>query len=440
MSKIVQVIAAVLAIGVVPSLSQAQTSPPLVFITPVQNGVPAGLPPNGTSFREMCLNPQSWPTAWARQNAFGAAVQFFETLTNAELSQCFTNLKNAGKTLIVAGGSLRAPHCNTGAECFAAHIGQFNRIASLSPPPVILELDEPLTHGGFAHDIPYVVAQTVDYIRLVRQLAPGLPVMLDEAYPAQPYTTLGSLVHQINAGAIAQTGVGIQYFMLDHDWTAPGGNFAEIAAMRDYVRSIGVKFGVLFWQSGWGDWLGGLMTQGINYRNAGINPDVYFLNNFVGSPTTSLPENQGGTYTHSLREFVNAFLPVSNTAYGLVSGEYLLPNQGKSSVDNRFRLVYQGDGNLVLYRTVVPTNPNTWIWLWQTGQTNLPGGAWMQDVDGNFVVYNFQNGSYVPWWSSGTSSSSNAGAYLVVQSDSNLVIYRGSTPIWSRPNFIPGLY
>ena len=56
-------------------------------------------------------------------------------------------------------------------------------------------------------------------------------------------------------------------------------------------------------------------------------------------------------------------------------------------------------------------------------------------------MYDYVGGNYVfSGWASNTSSAANAGAYLVVQSDGNVVIYRGLTPIWSRPNFVPGQY
>jgi hypothetical protein len=338
--------------------------------------------------------------------------------------------------LIVAVAPLRS-FCQTGQQCFNDWYPTMLRIAGLNPPSVIVEFDEPLTRGGYQNNVPYVVAQTVDYIRLLRQLAPGIPIMLDEGYPSTDYVTLGSFVQQVNAGAIAQTGVGIQYFTLDHDWSA-GGSFGEITALRDYVRSIGVQFGVLFWKSGYVNWEAGLMQQGQNYKNNNINPDFAFVSNFVGVPETSLPETLPGTYARSLRQFVNVYLPAPTATNGLTSNAYLLPNEYRDSVDGRFRLQYQGDGNLVLSRK----SDGFVLWSTQTQTSpSIAGGAWMQGGDGNFVVYNYVNGNYV-WsgWASNTSSSANAGAYLVVQSDSNVVIYRGTTPIWQRPNFVSGQY
>jgi hypothetical protein len=51
--------------------------------------------------------------------------------------------------------------------------------------------------------------------------------------------------------------------------------------------------------------------------------------------------------------------------------------------------------------------------------------------DGNLVVYRYDPtlGHDVPAWASNTSE--HPGAYVVVQSDGNLVIYNGRWPIWS---------
>jgi hypothetical protein len=55
--------------------------------------------------------------------------------------------------------------------------------------------------------------------------------------------------------------------------------------------------------------------------------------------------------------------------------------------------------------------------------------AVMQD-DGNFVVYDIQDGFPIPVWS--TNTSGNPGAYLNVQDDGNMVIYSASNAVlWS---------
>src|SRR5215831_1176391 len=101
------------------------------------------------------------------------------------------------------------------------------------------------------------------------------------------------------------------------------------------------------------------------------------------------------------------------------SGDFLLPGQGRQSGDGRFLLVYQVDGNLVLYQG---SNP-----LWATGTYGTTPGFVSMQTDGNLVVY---NSSGRPVWASNTWG--HPGAGLVVQNDGNTVIYStGSSPLWA---------
>ncbi|MEX5271547.1 CHAT domain-containing protein [Kocuria sabuli] len=97
----------------------------------------------------------------------------------------------------------------------------------------------------------------------------------------------------------------------------------------------------------------------------------------------------------------------------------LYPNEALTSGNGHFELVYQDDGNLVLYG---PGGPK-----WSSQTDNMtPGRCIMQD-DGNFVVLSSES---FPQWASDTAG--NPGAHLIVQDDGNLVIYRpDSTAIWS---------
>ncbi|HEY3093064.1 MAG TPA: matrixin family metalloprotease [Vicinamibacterales bacterium] len=106
----------------------------------------------------------------------------------------------------------------------------------------------------------------------------------------------------------------------------------------------------------------------------------------------------------------------------LVAGGRLLPGQSLTSPNRRFRLIYQGDGNLVLYDDVERSAP------WSSGTAGLTTGQAVMQTDGNFVIY---DGSNQPRWMSGTAS--NANPRLVLQVDGNLVVYTpdGRAP-WDR--------
>jgi pimeloyl-ACP methyl ester carboxylesterase len=101
----------------------------------------------------------------------------------------------------------------------------------------------------------------------------------------------------------------------------------------------------------------------------------------------------------------------------LVAGARLYPGQAVQSLDRRYSLTYQTDGNLVLYG---PNGPR-----WSTQVFSSPGYAEMQ-VDGNFVVY-ASNGT--PVWSSGTAGARDA--RLVVHNDGNISIrLPGGVVLW----------
>ncbi len=97
----------------------------------------------------------------------------------------------------------------------------------------------------------------------------------------------------------------------------------------------------------------------------------------------------------------------------LVAGENLTAGQYRVSSDGRFQLIYQGDGNLVLYQNGAA--------IWNSGTNGTSAGRTAMQSDGNLVIYNASN---VPVWASNTSG--NAGAYLSVQSDGNTVLYRAN--------------
>jgi hypothetical protein len=81
----------------------------------------------------------------------------------------------------------------------------------------------------------------------------------------------------------------------------------------------------------------------------------------------------------------------------------------------RFTFVYQGDGNLVLYKNYrfQPRRP-----LWSTHTDGSTLGSTDMQGDGNLVVY---DAGRAPLWASNTAG--HPGSRLVVQDDGNVVIY-----------------
>ena len=106
----------------------------------------------------------------------------------------------------------------------------------------------------------------------------------------------------------------------------------------------------------------------------------------------------------------------------LRSGARLVAGESLTSLNGRFRLLYQPDGNLVLYDDVDGTTP------WNSGTAGGGAGQAILQSDGNFVVYDAQGN---PGWFTGTGGNPNA--RLVLQDDGNIVIYNSSNqPVWDR--------
>lgn len=97
----------------------------------------------------------------------------------------------------------------------------------------------------------------------------------------------------------------------------------------------------------------------------------------------------------------------------------MYPGQSLDTANRRLHLVFQPDGNLVLYS---PTRA-----LWSTGTDGRQAAFLALQADGNLVLYD-RNSS--PIWNSGTSGRSNL--QLVLQEDGNLVLYNNQfVPIWN---------
>lgn len=119
----------------------------------------------------------------------------------------------------------------------------------------------------------------------------------------------------------------------------------------------------------------------------------------------------------------SAGLPTGPAAQGddMQPGEVLNANQSISSANGQYTFVYQGDGNLVLYR-----NKDGGA-LWASNTDGRPVGVCIMQGDGNLVIY---DPHVNPIWSSDTWH--DPGSRLFVQDDGNVVIYRpDGTPIWA---------
>jgi hypothetical protein len=139
------------------------------------------------------------------------------------------------------------------------------------------------------------------------------------------------------------------------------------------------------------------------------------------SPTTTFPSSsspQPACPSGDTGDFPNCEPPPPNLDKGstlaaggtLTEGDYLESDRGQ------YKLIMQGDGNLVLYQE------GKALWSSETGGN--PGSYAVMQGEGNLVVY---DGGTATWNSSTWGFS---GAYLALQNEGNLVIYQDGHPVW----------
>lgn len=141
----------------------------------------------------------------------------------------------------------------------------------------------------------------------------------------------------------------------------------------------------------------------------------------VGTPSPQLVMQNDGNLV--MYDGTGRAVWSSNTGFigfKLSAGSILTAGQQITSLDGGYRVILQGDGNLVQY-----TAGGGVVWATMTMGS---GATWMaMQSDGNLVLY---TASGAPRWSSGTGGMGPSSAQ--VQGDGNLVVYRDSGPAtWS---------
>lgn len=99
------------------------------------------------------------------------------------------------------------------------------------------------------------------------------------------------------------------------------------------------------------------------------------------------------------------------------------------SLDKRFYLCMQNDGNLVTYKGADSRDRHP-IWASNTMNKGSHPHRLVMQKDGNLVIYDSQS---VPTWATNTHDRGARDAYVIMQSDGNLVVYNSSpvSPLWA---------
>jgi hypothetical protein len=134
----------------------------------------------------------------------------------------------------------------------------------------------------------------------------------------------------------------------------------------------------------------------------------------------SLDANVSGWTKDGVAFYVYGASPANDRLYGSAN-QYLAANAALVSSQNKYKLLYQDDGNLVIYRLSDGKQ------IWASNTYGNPAWRTYMQPDGNFVIYKSDGN---PVWASNTPNHSDS--VIIMQDDGNLVIYDSSgKPIWA---------
>jgi hypothetical protein len=120
--------------------------------------------------------------------------------------------------------------------------------------------------------------------------------------------------------------------------------------------------------------------------------------------------------------------PSANGATAMQPGQALFPGQSIHSASNRYQLIFQTDGNLVLYMSVPGSSG---VAVWASNTNGRVADVCIMQADGNLVIYDPDANAI---WASGTWGKN--GSHLIAQDDGNVVIYTpGGAPVWSTDTY-----
>lgn len=116
--------------------------------------------------------------------------------------------------------------------------------------------------------------------------------------------------------------------------------------------------------------------------------------------------------------FPPSFIDLGAGGSILGSGKTLVPSQSLTSCSGQYKLVFQADGNVVLYDEAASSSAST---IWATATDGKSATRLVMQIDGNLVLYDASGNPL--WGSSEHGGVIGKPGYLSVQNDGSLVIF-----------------
>lgn len=281
-------------------------------------------PPNEGALRELFNEPDQWSELRRHVGGLLYADHNFKRIADEELRRWFSELSGWGIRLELEVGAIKEWSA-TGAGTFEKERGSWDRVRALGGDFSSIAMDEPLTAARKFLHLPdeYAVAQTVEFIRLVRQHYPSLRIGDVEPFPFIPVEQHERWLSRLQQ-ALSAIGVrGLDFYRIDPNWAAFAmgrrGSWQDLKAIHQFCGSLGIPMSLIYWASDYPvekqrgvatdeTWYRGLMTEAAGFAQTDDKPDQYVVESWVGAPLHAVPDRNPLTFTGSALAFVRRFV------------------------------------------------------------------------------------------------------------------------------------
>jgi len=297
----------------------AGAAPPTIWMGPPSYD-------NGRCFRELFEHPDQWATTRGAVDVLCYTdLNFNKQFKDDELKAWFAQLAAWKIKLGLEVGAIK-PWNHTGAGTFAIERPMWERVERLGGHIHAIALDEPLLccreHIHQSDD--FALQETANYIAAVRQAFPAIQIGDIETYPSLTLRDHLWWIEALNQRLAERHVRGLDFYRLDVNWVnfivQNQGAWREVRQVELACRQRHLPFSLIYWASGYpglekrgladdSTWYVGLMAQGYAYALVDGHPDQYVIESWLGAPTHCVPETTLYTFTHTVHEFVQKFVP-----------------------------------------------------------------------------------------------------------------------------------
>ena len=264
--------------------------------------------------------PESWAHARGLVRGLGFADHALAgTFDDDKLKTLFAFMKRDGLKLQLEVGAVK-PWAESGAKVFEIERKLWDRMIADGAEIDGVAMDEPLSGALNEMKKPagFAVAETADFVALVRRNYPDLRVVDIEPYPSFDAPTLLGFADDLQK-ALADKGVrGLDGVRLDVDWmhfvlhTRQGKDgWRGVKALEDAFHARMLPVGLIYWSADYGarehnagltptTWDDGVTTEARAFAAAGGSPDQIVLETWLPIPVRNVPETDPTAFTKSV--------------------------------------------------------------------------------------------------------------------------------------------